>query len=139
MLTREMDDESQRDFGITTCAALASLAIDPREESRRQLIALRLNVRSGYLSPACPVQGGRSVEEAAREAFRARRDGRFAEARDIALGINEARSLTARMPCAKPLEGQDLLWEPPPPAPVAEEAPAPVPKPAPSAPRKPRR
>lgn len=117
-LTRSLDGENQVDFGLTTCSALASPDIDAREESKRQLIALRLNVRSGYLAPNCGLLGGETVQDAAWRAFRARREGRFEEARDIALAVNESRTLAARMPCSKPPEGVDISWEPAPPPPA---------------------
>ena len=134
-LTTLLDNDNLRDFAMSTCAALALPDIDPHEESRRQLVALRLNVRSGFLSPTCPLAGGETVEQAGRRAFRARRDGRPVEARDIATGINEGTSLLSRSACAKPAEGQDLIWEPPievvaDPAPEPMETGKPVPPPS---------
>ena len=140
-LTDMLDSDNMRDFGIGTCAGLASPDIDPREESKRQLIALRLNVRSGYLAPNCTIRGSsgtETVEQAAQRAFRARREGRLIEARDLALGVNEGSSLVARMPCAKPAEDMDLAWEPAPPV-VALPEPATPDSPAPGQPPKSKR
>ena len=133
-LTQWLDSDNQRDFGVTTCAGLRSIDLDEREQAKRQLIALRLNVRSGYLAAACPLTTGESVEQAGRRAFELRRSADSTGARDVATDINSGRLLAVAQGCATPQEGQDLIWQPPPP-PAVEPAVEPA-KPKPPAPRR---
>lgn len=126
-LTRLLDSDNQRDFGVTTCAGLGSIDLDEREQAKRQLIALRLNVRSGYLASACRLTTGETVEQAGRNAFALRVAGQSAAARDRASGINSGRLLAMPRPCAQPGGDDDLSWEPPPPPPPAATEPAPAP------------
>ena len=106
------DGACQRDFGMRACDALRSTDVEACSEARRQLVALRLNVRSGRLSPGCRLRAGGTVADAARRAFAMRRRGDCEEARDLARGLNTGRLLQDVQPCT-PSSGihEDLRFD----------------------------
>jgi hypothetical protein len=107
-----LDDDTRRELGTGACEALVSDDTSPCAQARRELVALRVNIRSGRLAPSCAIEGAETAAGVLRRAAAMRRAGDCAGAAGLARGVNTGQDALGTSPC-EPGDGRhaDASWE----------------------------